>query len=112
MKKKSKRIVRGTKETRGKEGILIRLRRVKKEYELDTKKVIEKAVKNLQELAEVAHERATSKYLPTDVRQKWMKIEVYIYQTMTAIIKDYDAKKVNEKLEELERIVQKHLEED
>ena len=89
-----------------------RVRIVREKYELDTRKSIEKAIRNLEELAEEAHKRATSKYLPTEVRQKWARIEAYIYQTLNTLTKTYDSQMVMEKLEELTRLVEEHMEED
>ena len=93
-------------------GLIVRLRKVKKKYEVDTKKSLERAIKNLIDLAEEVHKRATSKYLPTEVRQKWARIEAYIYQTINSLTKTYDAKLIEEKLEELTRLVEEHLEKD
>jgi len=89
-----------------------RLRRVRRAYEVDTREVIEKAIRNLEELAEEAHKRATSKYLPTEVRQKWARIEAYIYQTINSLAKNYDSQRVLDKLEELTLRVEKYMEED
>ena len=86
-------------------------RRVRRTYEIDTREVIEKAIKRLMELAEEAHKRATSKYQPTEARQKWVSIEAYIYQTINSLTKTYDSQQVMEKLEELERIVEELMEE-
>ena len=89
-----------------------RLRRVRERYEVDTRKTIENAIRNLEELAEEAHKRATSKYLPTEVRQRWTRIEAYLYQTINSLTKTYDSQMVMEKLEELTRIVEELMEED
>jgi len=89
-----------------------RMREVREEYELDTKKTIEKALRNLEELAEEAHKRATSKYQSTEVRQKWARIEAYIYQTINSLAKTYDSRLALEKLEELTLLVEEHLEKD
>ena len=89
-----------------------RVRNVKEKYEIDTRKTIENAIRNLEELAEEAHKRATAKYLPTDVRQKWARIEAYIYQTINSLTKTYDSRMAMEKLEELTRLVEEHMEED
>jgi len=88
-----------------------RVRRVRERYEVDTRKTIENAIRNLEELAEEAHKRATSKYLPTEVRQKWTRIEAYLYQTINSLTKTYDSQMVMEKLEELTRIVEEYMEE-
>jgi DNA-binding ferritin-like protein (Dps family) len=89
-----------------------RVRGVRERYEVDTRKTIENAIRNLEELAEEAHKRATSKYLPTEVRQKWTRIEAYLYQIINSLTKTHDSQMVMEKLEELTRIVDKLMEED
>lgn len=89
-----------------------RVRGVRERYEVDTRRTIENAIRNLEELAEEAHKRATSKYLPTEVRQKWTRIEAYLYQTINSLTKTHDSQMVMEKLEELTRIVDKLMEED
>lgn len=53
-----------------------------------------------------------SKYQPTEVRQKWARIEVYIYQTINSLTKTYDSRMVLEKLEELTLRVEEFMEED
>ena len=89
-----------------------RVRKVGSVYELDTRKSIERAIRNLEELAEEAHRRAMSKYQPTEVRQKWARIEAYIYQTINSLTKTYDSRMVLEKLEELTLRVEELMEED
>lgn len=89
-----------------------RVRGVRERYKVDTRKTIENAIRNLEELAEEAHKRATSKYLPTEVRQKWARIEAYIYQTINTLTKTYDSQRVMEKLEELTRRVEEYMEKD
>ena len=92
------------------ERFLLRARRVRARYERDTAKTIEKALDRLEELAEMAHKRATSKYLPTADRQNWARIEAHIYQTINALMKTYDSQRILEKLEELTRNVEKLME--
>ena len=82
-----------------------RVRRVKDSYTVDAKKIRERALENLQELAEEAHRRATSKYLPTAERQRWARIETYIYQTINGLLKTHDEEEFRERLEELHRVV-------
>lgn len=86
--------------------------RVRRVYKLDTRKIIENAIRNLEELAEEAHARATSKYQPVEARQKWARIEAYIYQTINSLAKNYDSQLVMEALEALTRRVEEYLEED
>lgn len=89
-----------------------RVRDVRESYEVDTRATIQRAIKNLEELAEEAHRRATSKYLPTAERQRWARIEAYIYQTINSLAKTRDSQMIQEKLEELTRRVDKLMEED
>ena len=105
-------VVIETERDRSKRGFLLRTRRVRVDYAIDAKKTIENAIRNLEELAEEAHRRATSKYQPTDARQKWARIEAYIYQTINSLAKTHDSLNVMEKLEELTRRVEELMEED
>ncbi len=65
----------------------------------------------LAELANAAHNRATSKYLPTADRQKWSRIAAYVHRTANSILKAYDGHAINEKLEELTCLVESLMEE-
>jgi len=87
-----------------------RVRDVEESYEVDTRATIQRAIRNLEEIAEEAHRRATSKYLPTAERQRWARIEAYIYQTINSLAKTSDSQMVQEKLEELTRRVDKLME--
>ena len=89
-----------------------RVRDIRESYEVDTRTTIQKAIRNLEELAEEAHKRATSKYLPTAERQRWARIEAYIYQTINSLAKTRDSQMIQEKLEELTSRVDKLMEED
>jgi len=109
-KKKKETTTYRVKTIRGGRGVLIRLRRARADYKFNTKKTLEKAIKNLEELAEEAHKRATSKYLPTEERQKWAKIEAYLYQTIASISKTYDLQQIEEKLEEMNRHIEEIME--
>jgi len=91
---------------------LVRTRRVGRVYKLDTRETIENAIRNLDELAEEAHARATSKYQPVEARQRWARIEAYIYQTINSLTKNYDSQLVMETLEALTRRVEEYMGED
>ena len=90
----------------------MRTRRVGRVYKLDTRETIENAIRNLDELAEEAHARATSKYQPVEARQRWARIEAYIYQTINSLTKNYDSQLVMETLEALTRRVEEYMGED
>ena len=89
-----------------------RVRDVRESYEVDTRATIQRAIRNLEELAEEAHRRATSKYLPTAERQRWARIEAYIYQTINSLAKTSDIQTIQKKLEELNRRVDELTKED
>ena len=84
-----------------------RVRHIRDSYDVDTRSTIEKALRNLMELAEEAHRLATSKYQPTEDRQRWARIEAYIYQTINSLAKTRDSQTIEERLEELTRNVDK-----
>jgi len=89
-----------------------RARLITEKYVTNTKKVRERAIKQLQELADEAHKRATNKYQSIESRQQWAKIEVYVIQTLNSLIKSYDQQKIMEKMEDLTARVEKLMEED
>ena len=89
-----------------------RTRLITDEYVTDTKKVRERAIKQLQQLADEAHSRATNKYQSIESRQQWAKIEVYVIQTLNSLVKSYDQQKIMEKMEDLTARVHKLMEED
>jgi hypothetical protein len=76
------------------EAVSRRLRRARETYTVNTRRTIEKALRNLEELADEAHTRATSKYLPTEDKQKWTRIEAYIYQTVNGLTKTRDNQEI------------------
>jgi len=80
---------------------LVRTRRIRLKSPVDPQQYREQAIVQLTELANVAHDRATSKYLPAADRQKWSRIATYVHKAANSILKDYDGHAINEKLEEL-----------
>jgi GR25 family glycosyltransferase involved in LPS biosynthesis len=90
---------------------LVRTRRIRLVSPVDPQQFREQAMVQLTELANEAHVRATSKYLPTADRQKWSRIATYVHQTANSILKAYDSHAINEKLEELTRRVEELMEE-
>jgi hypothetical protein len=97
---------RGAQAEAGRRGVFPRrVRVIRDSYEVDAKATIEKAIRNLMELAEEAHRLATSKYQPTEDRQRWARIAAYIYQTINSLAKTHDSQTFSERLEELTRRV-------
>ena len=88
-----------------------RVSEIREVYVLDTEEVLENAIANLVELAGEAHKRATNKYVPTRDRQRWARVEAYIYQTINSLLKTHDDQQVLKKLRELEETVKRLMEE-
>ncbi len=80
---------------------LVRTRRIRYKSPVDPQRYREQAIVQLTELADAAHSRAISKYLPVADRQRWSKIATSVHQTANSILKAYDSHAINEKLEEL-----------
>jgi len=89
----------------------VRTRRIRSKSTVDPQRYREQAIVQLTELADVAHDRATSKYLPTADRQKWSRIAAYVHKTANSILEAYDGHAINEKLEELTCRVEELMEE-
>jgi len=90
---------------------LVRTRRIRLKSPVDPQQYREQAIVQLTELADVAHDRATSKYLPTADRQKWSRIAAYVHKTANSILEAYDGHAISEKLEELTCRVEELMEE-
>jgi transcriptional accessory protein Tex/SPT6 len=91
---------------------IVRARKVRFSYDVDTRLTLERAIRNLEELAEEAHSRAKSKYQPISDRQRWARIEATIYQTIGSLAKNYDDMNISEKLDELGARVEELMEKD
>ena len=89
-----------------------RARLMSRKYKIDTQRARELLIERLQETIEEAHKRATAKYTPTEDRQTWAKLEAYLVQTLNSILKSYDELYINQKLREMEEIVEELTEED
>ncbi|RLE91334.1 MAG: hypothetical protein DRN04_13075 [Thermoprotei archaeon] len=73
---------------------------------IDTKAVREKMIRNLEQLLDFAHRKATDPELSPKARQSWARLETYIAQTLNSIVNDYDIVSIKKKLEELKKIAE------
>lgn len=75
---------------------------------LDTQAKRAEAIKNLEALAEVAHQFAIKKENPR-LAAKWARIEAYIWQTCNSLMKSYDKTRIEKEIEKLKRLVEDEL---
>lgn len=85
---------------------ILRTRRVREQYEVDTSKARREMIANLLALGEEASKRGMSKYQPVEDRQAWSRIASTIYRTADAVMRSYDEGVIAERLSELETFVQ------
>ena len=79
-------------------------KRLKKELKkLDTQQSREEAVKRLTELAETCHQYGMTPNRKTKASREWFRLEAYVYQTINAILREYDEKLIKSRLEEIWR---------
>ena len=78
---------------------------------VDTQLKREAMIKDLGELAKVAHAHAmdeTGNFEPYE-RLKWARIEAYIYQVINTIMRSYDSVEIKAKLDELKKMIKDEL---
>jgi len=73
---------------------------------IDTVNLREKIIEDLEELRRTAHKYATDSSVSPKLREKYMKLETYIAQTLNSILNDYDIAEIKKKLKELRRIAE------
>jgi len=76
---------------------------------LETQKMREEIVKQLEELAKEAHQSAMDRRLKASTRVKWARVEAYIYQVISGITKQYDVVEINKRIKELKELVEREL---
>jgi hypothetical protein len=89
-----------------------KIQRTTKKLSLNTQELRADLILDLKVLAEMAHEQATKtieRRKPTEEQQKWAKLAAYISRSINIIAKEYDTGKIEEKLEELRKLVDEEL---
>jgi hypothetical protein len=94
---------------RGVSQTLHKVARIAEKFQLDTQKIREKLIFDLQTLAEEIHCHAADRRKNGKAKREWARLEAYISQTISTIAKQYDVAKIREKLEELQRLVNVEL---
>ena len=80
-----------------------RIRQLRKEFDGQTQAVRGSLIVDLEELEQWANERLKA-VRNERLKQKWVHIVAYIAQTITYIASEYDASKIDARLDELERL--------
>ncbi len=85
-----------------------KIQRTAKKFDINTREIRAELILDLKVLAEMAHNQATrikERGRPTKEHQKWAHLAAYIGRSINIIAKEYDIVKIEEKLEELEKLV-------
>jgi len=80
-----------------------RIKHLRREFDGRTQAVRGSLMAELEELQKWAAERAKA-VRDERLKQKWAHIAAYIAQTITYIAREYDASKIDQRLDELERL--------
>jgi hypothetical protein len=83
-----------------------KIRRTAKKFDFNTQEIRTGLILDLKVLAEMAHDQATKikeRGRPTKEHQKWAHLAAYISRSISIIGREYDAVKIKEKLDELEK---------
>lgn len=81
-----------------------KIKQLRREFNGKTQAVRGGLIADLEDLQEVASERARAAKGATEKR-RWMHIAAYLAQTITYIANEYDASKIEARLDELERLL-------
>jgi hypothetical protein len=85
---------------------LRRIARIQDRFNLDTQKVRFELILQLKALAELAQQNAIdTHHASVDAKQNWARIAAYTSQVINSISKTFDEVQVDERLNELERMI-------
>jgi hypothetical protein len=82
-----------------------RLEKCKRILKLNTQQIRFKVIKKLEEMFDCAHALSRSRRLDLRERERWAKVAAYIAQTINGLTTEFDERKVDRELAELERLV-------
>ena len=82
-----------------------RIRKLRTEVKIDTQKLRDETIKNLQELFTLAKSQAQNENLRLKQRQNWTRIAAYICQVINTIAKGFDERQIDEDLAKLEELI-------
>ena len=89
-----------------------KIQRTTKKFNLNTQELRADLILDLKVLAEMAHDQATKTRQGskrTKQNQKWAHLAAYISRSINISAKEYDTGKIEEKLEELRKLVNEEL---
>jgi ArsR family metal-binding transcriptional regulator len=85
--------------------IIQRIYKIRRIAKVDTQKIRENMLQNLQELFTLAKDQAQNKKLALPQRQKWVRAASYVAQVINSLTKSFDEAKITKDLEKLEKLI-------
>jgi len=82
-----------------------RIQKLRTEVKIDTQKLRDETIKNLQELFTLAKSQAQNENIKLKQRQNWTRIAAYICQVINTIAKGFDERQIDEDLAKLEELI-------
>ena len=82
-----------------------RVYRIKTMVKVDTQKIRENLLLNLQELFGLAKKQAQNEKLRLPQRQKWVRVASYVAQVMNSLTKSFDEAQITKDLANLEKMI-------
>jgi len=85
--------------------IIQRVYRLRVIAKVDTQKIRENLLQNLQDLFGLAKKQAQNNKLQLPQRQKWVRVASYVAQVMNSLTKSFDEAQITKDLAKLEKLI-------
>ncbi|MEM3668880.1 MAG: hypothetical protein QXU38_03715 [Candidatus Bathyarchaeia archaeon] len=82
-----------------------RIQKLRTEVKIDTQKLRDETIKNLQELFALAKNQATNENIKLKQRQNWTRVATYICQVINTIATRFDERQIDQDLAKLEELI-------
>jgi hypothetical protein len=82
-----------------------RVQKLRTEVKIDTQKLRDETIKNLQELFALAKSQAANENIKLKQRQNWTRIAAYICQVINTIATRFDERQIDQDLQKLEELI-------
>jgi hypothetical protein len=82
-----------------------RIQKLRTEVNIDTQKLRNDTIQNLQELFTLAKTQAQNETIKLKQRQAWTRIATYISQVTNTIATHFDTRQIDQDLEKLEKMI-------
>jgi ribosomal protein L17 len=82
-----------------------RVQKLRAEVRIDTQKLRNQAIENLQELFTLAKEQAQNTNIKLKQRQSWARVAAYICQVINTIAAHFDERQIDVDLNKLEELI-------